>query len=46
MELDGRQISECCSAIRGNMQIRFEDMRLCLEVLDDLISGRGPMTSI
>ena len=46
MELDGRQISECCTAIRGNMQIRFEDMRLCLEVLDDLISGRGPMTSI
>ena len=46
MELDGRQISECCTSLRNNLQVRFDDIRLCIDVLDDLISGRGPMTSI
>jgi len=46
MDLDGRAVSDCCKVLRDNLQIRFDDIRMCIETLDDLLAGRGPMTSI
>lgn len=46
MDLDGRAISDACKLLRDNLQIRLDDVRMCIETLDDLLGGKGPMTSV
>jgi hypothetical protein len=46
MDLDGRAISDACKLLRDNLQIRFDDVRMCIETLDELLGGKGPMTSV